>query len=91
MLFEVLQVETNSQAPLSLTARRLGQLALVGQCLGYDGAKRAKGRKRHLLVDTIGHFARSPGGMSAAPTEASSCSSASMRRICLIEPELRCS
>jgi transposase len=44
----------------SQTARTTG---VGGPARGYDGAKRAKGRKRHLLVDTIGLIARSPGGI----------------------------
>jgi putative transposase len=35
----------------SQTARTTG---VGGPARGYDGAKRAKGRKRHLLVDTLG-------------------------------------
>ena len=35
----------------SQTARTTG---IGGPARGYDGAKRAKGRKRHLLVDTLG-------------------------------------
>jgi putative transposase len=72
----------------SQTARTTGVGGPVPGAMAPSGQRR---RKHYLLVDTIGHMARSFGGMSAAPTEASSCLSASMRRICLIELELRCS
>ena len=27
---------------------------MINQSVGYDGAKKVKGRKRHLLVDSLG-------------------------------------
>ena len=32
--------------------------AVGGPARGYDGGKKVKGRKRHLLVDTLGHLLR---------------------------------
>src|ERR687890_457549 len=49
-----------------------------GEGRGYDGAKKVKGRKRHLLVDTQGLVLsrpRSTGRTSPIVTASSSCSS----------------
>ena len=53
-LSRVVEGRCESPSELIVDSQSVKIASLIGKAVGYDGAKKVKGRKRHLTVDTLG-------------------------------------
>ena len=58
VLSRLVEGRSDSPSALIVDSQSVKTATMIAEAVGYDGAKKTKGRKRHLSIDTLGFILR---------------------------------